>query len=614
MPLVTITDLTIGFRGPPLLDSISCQIDEGNRIGLLGRNGAGKTTLLKMIGGTQEPDSGTIIVEPGRHVALLQQDVPQDIDESIAEVVHRGLIGTKYLDIQDESESWKAQNAVEQILSRMELDGTTNFGSLSSGMKRRVLLAKALVAKPDLLLLDEPTNHLDIQAIDWLEQFLLKFGASLMFVTHDRMFLRRMATRILEIDQGRIFDWSCDYDTFLVRKEQSLAAEEKQNKLFDKRLAEEEVWIRQGIKARRTRNEGRVRALKKMREERSQRREKLGTSNLQINQGQKSGMLVAEATDISFGYDGSNNNVLDGFSTTVMRGDKIGIIGPNGAGKTTLLKILLGQLEPAEGKIKLGTNLKIAYFDQLREQLDPEQTVMDNVGDGYDHVQIGEVKKHIYGYLQDFLLSPERARTQIKFLSGGERNRILLAKLFTKTANLIVLDEPTNDLDVETLEMLEERLVEYAGTVLMVSHDRDFLNNVVTSTIVFENKTVREYVGGYDDWVRQRPEVAAEEVAAENSRAKLTTDKSKDKKPAAKPKKLKFSEKRELEQLPEKIEKLEASIAELHTLMADPEFYRQPKEVLAEKQAELKTLESELQTDYQRWEELEQLSELAGKK
>ena len=402
----------------------------------------------------------------------------------------------------------------------MQLAAEARFETLSSGMKRRVLLARALVSDPDLLLLDEPTNHLDLAAIEWLEDFLLRWKTTLIFVTHDRMFLRKLATRILEIDRGRLFDWSCDYDTFLSRKEAALAAEETQNALFDKKLAEEEVWIRTGIKARRTRNEGRVRALEKLRRIRSDRREASGKVQLAIQEGERSGMLVAEVDSVSFAY--GERSIVRDFSTSIMRGDKVGIIGPNGAGKTTLLRILLGQLQPQAGSVRLGTNLQVAYFDQLRQQLNDEASVQDNVADGYDTVQIGGCSRHVIGYLRDFLFSPERARMPVKFLSGGERNRLLLAKLFTKPANVIVLDEPTNDLDTETLELLEERLVEFAGTVLLVSHDRTFLNNVVTSTIVFEEGGVREYFGGYDDWLRQRkpatPRNASEPAASRCSR------------------------------------------------------------------------------------------------
>ncbi|MCL4124523.1 UNVERIFIED_CONTAM: hypothetical protein GTU68_002968 [Idotea baltica] len=483
----------------------------------------------------------------------------------------------------------------------MELDGDGRFEKLSSGMKRRVLLAQALVSKPDLLLLDEPTNHLDIDAIAWLEDFLLKMRASFLFVTHDRMFLQRLSNRILEIDRGRMFDWSCDYQTFLQRKQDALAAEEKQNALFDKKLAEEEVWIRKGIKARRTRNEGRVRALKAMREVRSERRTSVGTSNLQIQEGKRSGNLVVEVENVSFSY--PDKTIFEDFSTTIMREDKIGIIGRNGAGKTTMLKTLLGQLEPTSGKVKLGTNLEIAYFDQLRQQLDQEDTVQQNVGQGSDSIMINGVKKHVLGYLQDFLFPPDRARTQVKFLSGGEKNRILLAKLFTQPANVIVLDEPTNDLDAETLELLEERLVQFTGTVLMVSHDRAFLNNVVTSTIVFEEAGVREYVGGYDDWQRQ---VASRKPKVEQDKGSKKSKKNKGAKPDAnQPKKLTFKEKKELEKLPETIESLESQIESLTQQMSEPAFYQGPKDTIATTQAEMQRLDTQLKDSYARWEELE---------
>ena len=497
------------------------------------------------------------------------------------------------------------ENDIEQVLSRMELKGDNSFETLSSGMKRRVLLARALVSKPDLLLLDEPTNHLDISAIAWLESFLLKFNKSLMFVTHDRMFLRKLATRILEIDRGRIFDWSCDYDSFLERKDAALAAEEKQNALFDKRLAEEEVWIRKGIKARRTRNEGRVRALKKMRIERSDRRQKLGTSNLQIQEAQRSGALVVECKDVSFAYD--DKPIFSNFTTSIMREDKVGIIGSNGAGKSTLLKVLLGLATPTGGNIKTGTNLEIAYFDQLREQLDGEATVQENVGDGSDSILINGTKKHVLGYLQDFLFAPERARTQVKFLSGGERNRILLARLFAKPANVIVLDEPTNDLDAETLELLEEKLVQFTGTVLMVSHDRAFLNNVVTSTLVFEDDGLREYVGGFDDWQRQsqnRTPTPDRSVVNQKNKASEKAKTSK----TEQPKKLSYKEKRELEKLPSTIEQLENQIADIHTQMGLPDFYQKPGSEISKVQTNLTSLEKELSAAYLRWETLDQIA------
>ena len=601
MSLVSIRDLSIGFRGPTLLDSVNCQIESGQRIGLLGRNGAGKSTLMNLISGQLKPDSGDIIIAPNANIAKLSQDVPQDIEGSIRAIVATGLNKESL----PEEEEWRFENDIEQVLSRMELDGDTKFETLSSGMKRRVLLARALVSKPDLLLLDEPTNHLDVSAIAWLESFLLKFNKSLMFVTHDRMFLRKLATRILEIDRGRIFDWSCDYDSFLERKDAALAAEEKQNALFDKRLAEEEVWIRKGIKARRTRNEGRVRALKKMRVERSERRKKLGTSNLQIQEAQRSGALVVECKDVSFAYE--DKTIFSNFTTSIMREDKVGIIGPNGAGKSTLLKVLLGLACPTGGSIKTGTNLEIAYFDQLREQLDGEATVQENVGDGSDSILINGTKKHVLGYLQDFLFAPERARTQVKFLSGGERNRILLARLFAKPANVIVLDEPTNDLDAETLELLEEKLVQFTGTVLMVSHDRAFLNNVVTSTLVFETDGLREYVGGFDDWQRQaqnRAQTLDQPVSAPKSK---TNVKAKPSKPEQR-KKLSYKEKREFEQLPATIEQLETQIADIHTQMGSQEFYQKPGSEISKIQTNLTALETELNAAYLRWETLDQIA------
>ncbi len=598
MSLIQIRDLSIGFRGPLLLDHVSCQIEAGGRIGLLGRNGAGKTTLMRIISGDVLPDHGECVIAPRTKVSLLPQDVPDHLRGRVEDAVRAGLASDQH----EAEHAWQADRAVASLLSKMQLDADADVESLSSGWKRRVLLAQTLVAEPDVLLLDEPTNHLDIDAIAWLEEFLLRWPATLIFVTHDRQFLRNLATRILEIDRGRIFDWSCDYDTFLSRKEAALAAEEKQNALFDKKLAQEEAWIRQGIKARRTRNEGRVRALKKMREERSQRREKIGTARLQIQEGARSGMLIAEVKSISFAYE--DQPIVADFSTTVMRGDKIGIIGPNGAGKTTLLRLLLGDLNPQAGTVRLGTNLEIAYFDQLRAQLADEETVQESLGEGSDTIMINGQRKHVIGYLQDFLFTPDRARTQIKFLSGGERNRVLLAKLFAKPANVIVLDEPTNDLDTETLELLEERLIDFQGTILMVSHDRAFLNNVVTSTIAFEPGGAHEYVGGYDDWVRQRPVPAAAD--ASTSKPKGEPKQPTQAKAAAPAKrKLTYKDQRELDQLPAKIEELEAAAAELHTVMAEPEFYKQAPNEIASKQSELKSVEQELADAYQRWEELE---------
>lgn len=601
MALVSIDDLSIGFRGPPLLDSVSCQIEAGQRIGLLGRNGAGKTTFLRLLSGDEQPDQGQVRLPPGARVSLLRQDVPQNLSAIVFDVVAEGL-ATIEQSGGDGGDDWKSQNQVEQIISRMQLAADAGFDVLSSGMKRRVLLARALVSAPDLLLLDEPTNHLDIDAINWLEEFLGRWGATLVFVTHDRMFLGRMADRILEIDRGRLFDWSCDYDTFLQRKEAALEVEEKQNALFDKRLAQEESWIRQGIKARRTRNEGRVRALKEMRRQRGERRVANGQVKLRIEQGQRSGNLIAEADQVLFAYD--EREIVREFSTTIMRGDKVGIIGPNGAGKTTLLRILLGQLSPQQGSVRLGTNLQIAYFDQLREQLDENLTVQENIGDGGDSVQIGGQSTHIMGYLQDFLFSPQRARTPVRFLSGGERNRILLARLFAKPANVIVLDEPTNDLDAETLELLETRLVEFSGTLLLVSHDRTFLNNVVTSTIAFESDGVKEYVGGYDDWLRQS--AAVDKPVTGQKR----TDRSKSGKPCGSEgkRRLSYNEQRELAALPATIEQLESEMSAMHQTMADPAFYQLPSSQIAAAQSRHTELERNLAAAYSRWEELEQLT------
>ncbi len=601
MPLVTLRNLSLRFRGPPLLDDVTCHVEAGQRIGLLGRNGAGKTSLMRLLAGTLQPDTGAVVFSPGAAVALLQQDVPQDLGGRVQDIVAAGLPPADSLPAAAEA-AWQQEQAVAQTLSRMALDGAADFAALSAGMKRRVLLARAIVGQPDLLLLDEPTNHLDIEAVEWLEEFLGRWRGTLMFVTHDRTFLRRMADRILEIDRGRIFDWSCDYDTFLVRKEEALAAEEKQNALFDKKLAQEEVWIRTGIKARRTRNEGRVRALEAMRRQRSQRRDAVGRAKLEIQEAERSGALVAALEEVSF-LRGDRPIICD-LSATVMRGDRIGIIGPNGSGKTTLLRLMLGELAAATGSVRLGTNLRIAFFDQLRDQLDDEKTVADNVADGYETVQIGGQPRHVIGYLQDFLFTPERTRTPVKFLSGGERNRVLLARLFAKPANLIVLDEPTNDLDAETLEMLEERLVDFAGTVLVVSHDRSFLDNVVTSTLVFEPTggdaayRVKEYVGGFSDWLRQR---AAAPPAA---RPRATTAQPPDVPPGAR-KKRSFKEQRELESLPAVIETLETEIAAVHMAMVGADYFRRPGEDLARDQARLRDLESRLAAAFSRWEALE---------
>jgi len=610
MALVTVTDLTVGFGGPALLDGVSFQIEPGQRVGLLGRNGVGKTTLLRVFNGDLEPDSGEVRFSQGITVRLLAQDVPQGIEGRVREVIEADVSGgTAPLSSESGSE-WKTEQRLDQVLTRMSLDGGADFETLSSGMKRRVLLARALASAPDLLLLDEPTNHLDIESITWLEEFLGRSDTTLVFVTHDRTFLGAVARRILEIDRGRLFDWSCDYMTFLQRKEAMLTAEARQNVEFDKVLAREEVWVRRGVKERRKRNQGRVRRLEAMRGERRDRRERVGSVHVQIQEGRRSGNLVAEVEGLGFSF--GERAVVTDFSTTILRGDKIGIIGPNGVGKTTLMRLLLGELEPQKGSVRLGTNLEIAYFDQLRGQLRDDATIQESVAGGYDSVMIDGKSQHIIGYLRGFLFTPDRARTLVASLSGGERNRVLLARLFSKPANVIVLDEPTNDLDTETLELLEERLVDYKGTVVLISHDRSFLNNVVTSTIVFERGAVNEYVGGYDDWLLQRPRDAAPDarVAKKSAPDTVSIPKLLSQKAAAeRGRRLSYKETRELEALPAKIEALERELAEIHEAMGQPDFYRQVGEIIAEKTVRAKEIESERETSYARWEELEKRAE-----
>ena len=603
MSLISVENVSIGFRGPSLLDDVSAVIEPKQRIGLLGRNGAGKTTLMRLLCGEIQPDHGVITVSPNRKIARLVQDVPKNLGGTIQDIVLESQKQRASRDDWDQA-AWEVEHAVDRTLSKMELDPNAEFSTLSSGMKRRVLLAAAIAGEPDLLLLDEPTNHLDIPSILWLEKFLQGWNGTILFVTHDRSFLQKLANRIWEIDRGRLFDWSCDYPTFLVRKEQALAAEDKQNALFDKRLAQEEAWIRQGIKARRTRNEGRVKALKEMRLQRQERRSKVGKAKLKIQEADRTGALVADIEDATFAY--ADLTIVKDFTAAIMRGDKVGLIGPNGAGKTTLLKLILGEISPQQGSVKLGTNLQVAYFDQLRDTLDPEQTVQECVGEGSDKVVIGGQSKHILGYLQDFLFSPERARTLVKFLSGGERNRALLAKLMTKPANVIVLDEPTNDLDSETLELLEEQLVAFDGTLLIVSHDRTFLNNVVTSTLVFEGGAVNEYVGGYDDWqsaVRRREEAVHDEGKTALSKKKPTAEKEKPRQVVAS--RLSYMEKRELEELPIQIEALESQVQAIHDRMSDPTYYQRPSDELSADALELKQLEGSLAESYAKWEQLE---------
>jgi ATP-binding cassette subfamily F protein uup len=501
----------------------------------------------------------------------------------------------------DDEQQWQRQHQVDKIISRMELDSEARFEALSAGLKRRVYLARGLVRNPDLLLLDEPTNHLDINSIDWLEDFLKRWGGTLLFVTHDRVFLQRLATRILELDRGKLFDWDCDYATFVKRKEQRLAAEQSQNAIFDKKLAQEEQWIRKGTEARRTRNEGRVRALKRLREMRRERRELSGKVRMQISAENRSGRLVIEAENISFAF--GDNNVVKNFSTTIQRGDKVGIVGPNGSGKTTLLRILMGELRPLRGEVRHGTNVEMVYFDQLRAQLEESKSVLDNVGEGRDTITINGRTRNLMGYLEDFLFTRERVRAPISALSGGERNRLLLARLFTQPANLLILDEPTNDLDIDTLEVLEDLLLEYDGTLLLVSHDRAFLNNIVTSTLIMDGSgNVSEYVGGYDDWHKQ-----IEQISVLPTKPKLDPNPQVELKADTKPatRKLSYNEKHELEELPKRIEMLEAEQHQLNVNMEDPAFYKQDGALITQAVNRLQELNEELSRLYQRWAELE---------
>ncbi len=631
MPLINLRQIHLAFGVAPLLGGVTFSIDNGERIALVGRNGAGKSTLMRLLLGSLQPDAGEIDRQDGLRCAWLDQEVPEGVQGSVFEVVAEGLGEAGALVAEYEhltaavasdasllgqlealqarleaANGWQLHQQVSATLSRLELDGSAPFGALSGGMRRRVWLARALVTDPQLLLLDEPTNHLDIAAIEWLEQFLLGFRGAVMFVTHDRAFLRRLATRILDLDRGRVSDFPGDWDTYLARKQALLDAEERADALFDKRLGEEEAWIRQGIKARRTRNEGRVRALQQMRRERAERRERTGRTRLELQAAVPSGRQVIEAQDLSFSIDG--RTLIRDFSCLVERGDKIGIIGPNGAGKSTLLRLLLGELAPQQGSVRHGTRLDIAYFDQLRAGLDLGRSVRDNVAEGSDYVELKGRRQHVMGYLADFLFAPERARQPVKTLSGGERNRLLLARLFARPANLLVLDEPTNDLDAETLELLEERLMEFEGTVLLVSHDRAFLDNVVTGCLVFEGDgRVAEYVGGYSDWLRQRPtsQTLGSGSGAASAKPVTTATASAAATAAAPRRKLGYKAQRELEALPERIEQLEQEQARLAAAMSEPAFFRGPAEAISDAQQQLADLEAELATAYARWEELE---------
>ncbi|MDX2036754.1 MAG: ATP-binding cassette domain-containing protein [Isosphaeraceae bacterium] len=592
MSLLMFREVGFSYGGPRLLDGIDLAVEAGERICVLGRNGEGKSTLLRMVEGSIQPESGEIIRRQGLRITRLPQEVPPPGGRTVAAEVALGLADEAPLPLESDYR-------ILSILSRVGLEPDLPFDSLSSGMTRRALLARTLVAEPDILLLDEPTNHLDIDSIRWLEDFLPRIGVTLLFVTHDRAFLKRIATRIVELDRGRLFDWACDYSTFLARKEDLLAAEERRNDLFDKKLAQEEVWIRKGVEARRTRNEGRVRALEAMRAARKQRRDRQGLARIQAQESEKSGALVVEAKGAGFDY--GDRTIIRDLTTTVMRGDKVGIVGPNGAGKTTLLDLLLGRLQPSRGSVRLGTNLEIAVFDQLKKGLDEERTVQQNVSD-YEMITIDGKSRHILGYLQDFLFSSERARTLVKFLSGGERSRLLLAKLFTKPSNLLILDEPTNDLDLETLELLAGLLVAYQGTVLLVSHDRAFLEDVVTSTLVFQGEgRFHEYDGAFDYDSSPRTSTSPSDPKPSTSAAPTSA-------PASRSRKLSYKEKKELDELPARIEMMEAERVALHETMADPAFYRKPGDQITLVTSRLAELESELSQCYERWESLEQLA------
>ena len=624
MPLITLRDIQLSYGQQPLLDHVNLSIDVGERLCLIGRNGAGKSTLMKVIAEEIQADDGQIEKTQGLSVARLEQEVPDDQEHSVHFMVAEGLgeqgallsehaelvhhlgdgddkILARFEELSTEIEArgaWQLSQRVDTVLSKLNLDGDMSFAGLSGGMKRRVLLARALVQDPDILLLDEPTNHLDMESIQWLEEFLKNFGTTLVFISHDRAFIRSLATRIIELDRGKLTSWPGSYEKYLSGKQAALDAEEKANAEFDKKLSQEEKWIRQGIKARRTRNEGRVRALKAMRDEFSQRRSRTGTASLTIQSSDNSGKIVVEADQISYAVGGKQ--IVRDFSVALMRGDRVGILGPNGCGKSTLIRLLLDRLAPDSGTVKQGTQLQVAYFDQLRDTLDEEKSVIDNVAEGSDVINLNGQNKHVIGYLQDFLFDPARVRQPVKSLSGGERNRLLLAKLFTKPFNLLVLDEPTNDLDAETLELLEEQLINYQGTLLLVSHDREFIDNVVTSTLVFEHGELNSYVGGYQDWLRQRPEPKREKAVKAAKPAAVAE------KPAPARKKLSYKDQRELEQLPARIEQLEADLDAVQTRMSDPDFYKGEPADISAAQARQSELEQQLEVAFSRWDELDQ--------
>ena len=586
MALLSLQEISVRFGGPWLLEGATLNVERGERVCLLGRNGEGKSTLLKVAAGQLAPDAGEVVRARNLATAMMPQVVPADLAGTVLQTVRAGT--------RAELDAWHRDVQAQKVVSLMELDPAADCATLSGGMKRRVLLAQALAAEPDVLLLDEPTNHLDVESIEWMENFLLRFPGAILFVTHDRAFLRKLATRIVELDRGQLRSWACPYDQFLERKAAALADEERQNAVFDKKLAQEEAWLRRGVKARRTRNEGRVRELLKLRAERAARRELGGSVKAELQEAGRSGFKVVAAKNLGRAHDG--RWLFRGLDVRICRGDKVGILGPNGCGKSTLIRVLLGQEAPDEGAVEHGTQLEIAYFDQLRAALDESKTVFDNVADGNEYVTVNGQRKHVIGYLEEFLFSPERARSPVKVLSGGERSRLLLARLFARPANVLVLDEPTNDLDIETLELIESLLVEYSGTVLLVSHDREFLNEVVTSTLAFEGAgTVNEYPGGYDDWVAQRrsapPAPEPTQVAPE--------------KPVARSRKLGNKERKELQEIPGRITALEAKLDELHRRMAGADFYKNAPADIQAATARAEAIPAELERLFARWAELE---------
>lgn len=642
MALISLTNGYLSFSDAPLLDHADLHIEPNERVCLVGRNGAGKSTLLKILAGDVIMDDGKLQFERDLIVSRLEQDPPRHAEGYVFDYVAEGIghlsdllkeyhhistaLETNYSEnllnqlaqVQAKLEhenGWQFENKIKEVLGKLALSPNTLLSELSGGWLRKAALARALVCDPDVLLLDEPTNHLDVEAIEWLEEFLLGFDGSIVFISHDRSFIRKMATRIVDLDRGQLVSYSGNYDTYLTTKEENLRVEALQNELFDKKLAQEEVWIRQGIKARRTRNEGRVRALKALREERRQRREVLGTAKLQLDTSSRSGKIVFEMENAS--YEIESKKLLSNFSTTILRGDKIALVGPNGCGKTTFIKLLLEQLKPTEGTIRCGTKLDIAYFDQYRVDLDPEKTVMDNVADGKQDIEVNGVKRHVLGYLQDFLFPPKRAMTPVKALSGGERNRLLLAKLLLKPNNLLILDEPTNDLDIETLELLEEILADYQGTLLIVSHDRQFIDNVATECYMFEgNGVLNKYVGGFFDAKQQQTNVKATK-AAEEIKQKKVEESAVEFKVISQPErkriiKLSYKEQRELEQLPQLLEKLEEELTKLQETVSNPEFFQQPHDYTTAKLQELADKEQELEMAFLRWEELEEKKNQIG--